>query len=100
MMKKETIMRRKGLKGPVYLKSVHRYYDLPSMVCRCMNKEDYKDWLAGALFDLSLTWGICGIDIGKRHSTIWFEQCVNWAGKLRDTNIDADTIEHILSELE
>lgn len=100
MMKRETIMRRKGLKWPVYLNSRHIYRDLPPMACRWMSKEDYKDWLAGTLFDLSLTWGIDGIDIGKCHSTIWFVQCVDWDGKLHDTNIDADTIEHIISELD
>ena len=92
MMKKETIMKRR-LTTPVKLRCYHRYCDLPACVKTCHTN---KDSLAAALFDLSFDWGITEISTGKTQSTIWLIHCVDWKGNLHDTNIDADTIEHIM----
>ena len=92
MMKKETIMKRR-LKFPVELCCYHRYCDLPACV---ETWHTNKDSLSAALFDLSFDWGITEIYIGKTKSTIWLIHCVDFDGILHDTNIDADTIEHII----
>ena len=96
MMKKETIMKRR-LNPPVQLRCYHRNCELPSCVKRWHSD---KDSLAAALFDLSFDWGITEISTGKTQSTIWLIHCVDWKGKLHNTNIDADGIEHLIEDVE
>lgn len=91
MMMKKTIM-NKILKYPIAIRSIHRYEDLPKGI---KTWHTDKESLTVALFDLSLDWGITELFVGKTQTTIWLQHCVDWKGELHDTNIDADTIEHI-----
>lgn len=105
MMKKETIMKTMrlwkcaGIVKPVRFRSVHRNDYLPMKYehLTCHTKDD----LAMALFDLSIyDWGICGLRYCGGYATIVLENCVDWKGKHRDTNIDADVVQSIMGILE